>query len=386
MHILILNQFFWPDAAATSQHLTDLVRHLAGLGRQVTVICGSSSYHPSKQTSPAPPARIVRVREWPFSRRLPSRLLSYGTFLVAAAWRALLAPKPDLVLTMTTPPGLSLIGTLLKGLRGVRHVNWEMDLYPDVAVGLAMVRPRNPLVTLARWALDFGRRHADATIALGECMRDRLIGHGLLAGRIRVSEVWTDGRPIQVLPFPPPEPLRILYSGNLGMAHEIETILAVLDRLKSDPRFEFVFQGGGPRRAELERFCAAHHISNVTFAGYRPMSEMAESLGGAHVGLVTQCDATLGTVVPSKMYTFMAAGRPVLFIGPEESTAARAVRRFGCGWQVRCGDTAALAALLESLASHFEKIQEAGKLAREAFSSYYDLPIGVQRMAEAMGA
>src|SRR5205807_2290612 len=119
--ILFINQFFWPDAAATGQFLEDLVRHLDGLGHEVTVICSGNRYAEAVPETDAPPARIVRVRGIPFARSVAARGLSYLTFFAGAALAALREPRPDLVVTMTTPPLLSIIGEALRMLRGTRH-------------------------------------------------------------------------------------------------------------------------------------------------------------------------------------------------------------------------------------------------------------------------
>jgi hypothetical protein len=88
----------------------------------------------------------------------------------------------------------------------------------------------------------------------------------------------------------------------------------------------------------------------------------------------------LGTVVPSKVYGLLAAGRPILYIGPRESTPAEIIRRFGCGWQVDCGNGQGVLELLKDLEAHRDKIAAAGARARTAFLGHYDLPQGVARI------
>ena len=97
-----------------------------------------------------------------FSHNTARRLLSYFTFYAGAVWKALSGPKPDVVLTLTAPPGLAWIGWLLKRLCKCRHVTWEMDVYPDLAVVLGM-----PAIGRLGRLLDYPRRRADAVIALG---------------------------------------------------------------------------------------------------------------------------------------------------------------------------------------------------------------------------
>jgi glycosyltransferase involved in cell wall biosynthesis len=384
VRILLLNQFFYPDSAATSQLLTDLARGLAAEGHSVRAICGRSSYAASDALNP-PAVEIVRTPDIPFGRGLLARVCSYTSFLSGALWYSLLGPRPDLILTLTTPPALGVLGSLIKTITGARHFIWEMDVYPDIAVDLEVLNPRSWLTRAMGAAFDNARRRADGIIALGECMRARLIRRGIPEGRIHIAENWADGREIYPFPFPDPEPLRILYSGNLGLAHDVETIRAAIYHFRSDSRFHFGFAGAGAQRGALESFCRERQVANISFAGYRPYDDLAQSLGACHVGLVTQNPATLGSVVPSKTYGLMAAGRPILYIGPPEATPARIIGRFRCGWQIDPGDTAGLIALLESLAADPALIRQAGALGRQALLQHYDLPIGVARICSILG-
>jgi glycosyltransferase involved in cell wall biosynthesis len=255
-----------------------------------------------------------------------------------------------------------------------------MDVYPDIAVALGM-----PAIGRLGWFLDYPRRRADAVIALGDCMEERLLRRGILEDRIHVVENWADGRRTCPLSFPPDLPLRILYSGNLGLAHDVATIRGAMERLANDPRFHFDFAGGGPQRKELHEFCRNRGIENVSFRPYVLRDQLGASLAAGHVGLVTQNPATLGAVVPSKTYGLMAAGRPVLYIGPATATPALVTRRFDCGWQFECGDVDGVVGLLERLVTHPEEIRQKGERARRAFVEHYDMPAGVARICRVLG-
>ncbi len=384
MRLLLLNQFFPPDPAPTGRLLADVARHLAECGHEVTVICGRTGYRPGEAVE-RPPVRVLDVPGLPFSRSGAARASSYLTFLTGALIRGLSAGRPEVVVTLTTPPLLSLVGTAIKRLRRSRHFIWEMDVYPDVAVALGVLKPGSR-VTRALGALaDYARRQADGLIALGPCMRDRLVAHDIPSERVRVAENWADGGCIQPRPWPPEGTLRVLYSGHFGLAHEFDTVCAVMARLQSDARFEFVFAGDGPRRAMVEDFCRAEGISNVRFLPYQETARLSEHFGACHVGLVTQETTTLGTVVPSKIYSLMAAARPVIYVGPREATPARTLERFRCGWQVDPGDSGALVSLLELLAADLALVREAGARGHQAILEHYDLPAGVSRIAEILG-
>jgi glycosyltransferase involved in cell wall biosynthesis len=108
-------------------------------------------------------------------------------------------------------------------------------------------------------------------------------------------------------------------------------------------------------------------------------------LAQGHIGLVTQRPESLGSVVPSKTYGIMAAGRPILFIGPKQATPARIVEEYRCGWHIEPGDVEGLVDLLETLAQRPDLIHYAGALARQAFEQHYDRPIAVARFGAILG-
>ncbi|MEK7407829.1 MAG: glycosyltransferase family 4 protein [Acidobacteriota bacterium] len=384
MTLLLLNQFYAPGPAPTGELLADLARHLAAQGDSVSVVCARAPYAGSNGNAPRDPdgVRVLRTPAFAFSHRRAARLASWLSFYAGALWHALRSDA-DVVLTLTTPPLLSLAGALAQRLRGARHFIWEMDLYPDVAVAVGVFPPRSWPDRIAGALADLARRRADGVIAIGPCMRDRLMSRGVPGGLIHVVDNWADPAAIAPLPFPP-GPYTLLYSGNLGLAHDVETIAAAIEALNGDAGFRFVFAGGGPRRRALEDRCRAAGVSNVFFEGYIEIGELSDHFGACHVGLVTQHPATLGCVVPCKTYALMAAGRPVLFIGPRQATPARIIGRFACGWQIDPGDSAGLVALLAVLADNPNLVREAGRRARHAFLENYTVQLGVARIADVL--
>ena len=383
MQLLFINQFFWPDTAATGQFLTDVAREIDPASHAVTLLCGKSVYGAIDSISP-PPVKIVQCADLAFSRGKFGRVLSYASFFLGAMVQGIRSPKPAVVLTLTTPPLISLVGTLLKSLRGARHFIWEMDVYPDIAVDLNVLPPRSIVTRLVGFLADLPRKRADAIIALGDDMKARLVARGIPAARIIVAENWADGDEITPAPFPD-GPLIVHYSGTFGLAHEERTITLTMKQLRNDDRFRFVFVGGGARRAPLEEFCRREGIQNAEFRPYASRSELSTSLAEGHVGLVTQIPETEGSVVPSKSYGIMAAGRPMLYVGSRTATPARLLARHECGWRIEPGNPDAMVRLLLRLEQDRGLVREAGARARIAFEQYYDRPIGVGRILSILG-
>ena len=386
MKILFINQFFWPDSSATSQQLTDAADGLARLGHQVSVLCGDGGYA-AAASSHKPNVTILRVKALPFVRGKIGRVLSYLSFYTTALFRGLTAPHQDVVVSLTTPPLISLLGTMIKTLRRSRHFIWEQDIYPDVAIDLNYFKRGGIADGAVGLLADFSRRHADGVIALGDCMKQRLIARGIPAERIFIAENWANGSAIEPMPRPGnPEELVLLYSGNLGLAHDLDTITGAMKALRDDLRFRFLFVGSGGKRKELAEFCNANDIHSVELRGYVPRDKLSEGLAAGDIGLVTQHNVCCGSVVPSKVYGILAAGRPILFIGPRAATPALTIERHDCGWQVDCGDVEGLTALLLQLAANPEIVHRAGARARQALLDYYDLPQSVERIAAILAA
>jgi colanic acid biosynthesis glycosyl transferase WcaI len=380
VHVLFINQFYHPDTVATAQLLSDLATTLSGWGHSVTVICGQSG-----GSSSVDGVNVIRVGNREFSRNPAARVASYATFLWGAARAALKVSDPDVVVTLTTPPFTSVIGNVVKHRSAARHYIWEMDLYPDVAADLNVLGRRSLATRMLCWFANLQRRRADGIIALGDCMRERLESHGLASEQIHVCENWADSGLIHPLPSPTDGVMRILYSGNFGLAHDAETIQSAMVRLNADRRFQFLFGGGGPRHAELVEFSTRHKLENIRFLPYQPRENLSATFGSVNIGLVTQRAECAGAVVPSKVYALMAARRPYLFIGPRTAMPARLIGRCGCGWQIDPGDAAGLIQLLDRLAETPQLVHRAGERAYAAFLANYDLPIGVARIADVIG-
>jgi len=222
IRLTFVNQFYWPDHAPTAVLLDQVARHAAEQGHNVTVICGATGYVAGDE-SDVPAVRILRVPGLSYSRHPLVRLMSWGTFFVLSAWQLARAGRCDVLVTMTTPPGLSLPGSLLKRWLGARLWIWEMDVYPDVVFTTGGLREASIPGRILRWIFTWSRRRADGIIALGDCMKQRLTRHGLPASRIWVAQNWAEDKGRLPLSLSVPG-LRLLYSGNLGMAHDVDTI------------------------------------------------------------------------------------------------------------------------------------------------------------------
>lgn len=365
MRVLLLNQVFYPDSAATAQHGWDLARHLRAHGHEVTAIASRSLYGDAGATLAKEEivdgVRIVRVGKSLFGKRgFVARAIDFALFYVAALLAALRLPKHDVVVCFTTPPFIAYAGLILRLCKGTRCVQWVMDLYPDVAIEFGAMRRGSLATRFFEWLGTRMTKKCDRSVVLGRCMRDRLVAKGVPAERIELVNVWSDDEELRPIDraangyrreWAIGERFLVMYSGNFGLGHDIETFLAAAESLRNDERIRFAFVGSGKRKAEVEAFVRDRGLANCIIAPVQPRERLGELLSAADAHLVTLKEASLGLMVPSKFYGIIGAARPVLYVGPPDSEVGRSIDETGCGVSIRLGDSATLADRIAALAA-----------------------------------
>jgi glycosyltransferase involved in cell wall biosynthesis len=379
VHILLLNQYYPPDTSATAK-MAALVAETLAKRHRVTVLAGRPSYDPEQQYPAALLRREVRnnvtverVGSTSYPRhQMRRRVTNYLSYLALAVPRALLL-RADLFLAMTDPPVAGIAGAMIAKLSGRPFVYNIRDLYPDMAVGGEIVRP-TPWVRgwerLHRWAL----RRAVRIIVLGEDMRDRILAKGILPECIVVVRDGTSiPENLASVDHPIAQEIRggfpfvVLHAGNLGFYGAWDTLVKAA-RILGDDGVEFLFVGGGANRAGVE--AAAQGCPQVRFLPFRPVEQLPYVMADGDLHVVTVRRGLEGVVVPSKLYSTLAAGRPILAVAPQESDVSRIVRESGCGLAEDPDDPAAVAHAVRTLRNDPARLVTMGKRAREIAKNY----------------
>ena len=379
MHILLLNQYYPPDTSATAKMAVQVAEKLAER-HQVTVVAGRPSYDPDEfypfaflRRDIRDNVTVERVASTAYPRhQMRRRVSNYLSYLALAVPRAL-AIHPDIVLAMTDPPVAGIAGAFIARMADRPFVYNIRDLYPDMAIGGDIVRPN-------RWVDRWEKMHRRAlhqaarVIVLGDDMRERIISKGVSPDRVVVVR---DGAS-----FPPSPPERndlvvqkircdfsfvALHAGNLGFYGAWDSVLKAADILRNE-NTGLVFVGDGANRAAME--ISAKPLPNVRFLPFFPIEQVSHVMMAGDVHIVTVRRGLEGVVVPSKLYSILAAGRPVLAIAAAESDAARIVRESGCGISADPDDPAAIAAAIRELRNDQNRLIQMGIRAKETAAKY----------------
>ncbi|TAL05962.1 MAG: glycosyltransferase WbuB [Verrucomicrobia bacterium] len=368
MRCLLINQTFPPDVMATGQYLGEVAAQLTERGHAVTVVTGRRAYDEPEKLFPAKEtwrgATILRVSSTGLGKKAKwRRAADFASFILACCWRLLFVPRPAVVVALTSPPLIAFIGAVYARLRGARFVYWVMDLNPDEAIAAGWLKEASPAGRVLKWMSHFSFRHSTGIIALDRFMRDRITAQGVPAEKIHVVPPWSldanvhydaAGREEFRAARGLADKFVVMYSGNHSPCHPLDTLLAAARELASEPRFAFLFIGGGSEFKHVQRFAAEHRLENIRCETYRPLSELSASLSAADLHLVVMGNPFVGLVHPCKIYNMLRVQAPVLYLGPDESHVTELMRNeapqnfFA---QSRHGDAAAVARAIRSAAA-----------------------------------
>jgi colanic acid biosynthesis glycosyl transferase WcaI len=383
MHILLFNEYYPPDTSATAKMAAHVVEALAER-HQVTVLAGRPSYDPTEFYPYAFLRRdtlngviVERVGSTAYPRhRMRRRVSNYLSYLALAVPRAL-AIRPDVILAMTDPPVAGIAGAFVARMLGRPFVYNIRDLYPEMAISGEIVRPSR---WIERWEKMHRRalKQAARVIVLGDDMRDRILSKGVAPERVVVVR---DGAspPVSMPDTSDPamrkiiEEIRcgfsfvVLHAGNLGFYGAWSALLKTAEILRNE-NIGFVFVGDGANRASLE--ASAAQSPNVRFLPFRPAEQVPHVMAAGDLHVVTVRRGLEGVVVPSKLYSILAAGRPVLVVAAAESDAARIAAEFGCGVAADPDDPAAIAAAIRGLRDNPTRLADMSQRARDTAEKY----------------
>jgi glycosyltransferase involved in cell wall biosynthesis len=373
--VVFLNRVYPPATGATGALLAEMTQGLARRDWDVTVVTGPVPEAPASEATDAG-VQVERVEGFQFTEQdLWQRAWAYLALFPALLYRVLQLPAPDVIVTKTDPPMLKVLGPILRALTGARLVHWAQDLYPEVAEEVGLIAKRGPTAWLLRQLSTAALRHHDRIATVGRCMSERLIERGVRQHRVEVVPNWA---PSAVHSVPHVEndfreahasddAFVVMYSGNLGHVHDFQAVLDAADRLRETRiNTSVLLIGNGPRKTDLKRRVERRELDNIQFLPYQPWSRLAESLSAADLHLVTMSARMQGLVVPSKIYGALRAGRPVLFLGPENSEAARLIREHDCGTVLSKPTGESLAAAIRHWQTHPDRRANAGDRALAA--------------------
>lgn len=348
MRLVVLAPHFAPDTAPTGTVVTRIVEELAARGHRIHVVAAHPWYRDHRvepgyegrllRHEDTPWGRVSRVHPFPTQdkRNVRRRIAAFGGFSGLAGVAALGAGRVEGVLVVSPPPTLGVVGWGLGRLRRAPFVFNVQDVHPDVAIEVGAIEGRRVIAAfkkLERWIYD----HADAVTVLSEDLRDNVGGKTRDPSKVSVIPNFVDTEAI--VPAERENAYRrehgltgktvVMYAGNVGLSQSLDLVIAAAGALAHEQDLVFVVNGSGAGRPALER--AARGLRNVVFVDPQPAERLPEVLAAADLHLVPLKRDLARSSVPSKTYSILAAGRPLVASVDVGTEVARIVEESGAG-------------------------------------------------------
>lgn len=382
--VVFLNRFFYPDHSATAQILSDLVQNLDVSGCEIHVVTSQMLYDKPEVVLPANEKWgkifIHRCYTTRFGRKnLLGRLIDYVSFYVSSFICLLfLVGRNDIVVAKTDPPMISVLANIVTILKRAVLINWLQDLFPEVGKELKVAGFDGIKYSIAKSIRDWSLRNAKYNVAIGQIMANKIDAIVGSQTKAEVIDNWVVGQKMKPV-RKEDNALRqewglsgkfvVGYSGNLGRAHDIETLYSAMLALKDSQEIVFLFVGGGAGYDEIQARVKENGLANVLFKPYQPSESLAYSLSLPDVHIISLIPDLEGLIVPSKFYGVISVARPIIFIGNEQGELGSILKQNDCGIAVPLGDQLSL---VEAIIRLKESNKECDVMSQNALRLYND--------------
>lgn len=321
----IISELFPPEESATGYIMGEIAKALS-CKYDVNVICGPEVYDKSLKKSNVDtseckfPVHRIRIKTFDKNKFIgKASSFLFTTLKLYKLSKKLISPN-DKVLIVTNPaPMIPLIGRLK------RKLDFDLtilvhDVFPE---NTKAANIHLPFFNSIKSIFDKAYSKANNLIVLGKDMAEIL--HNKSQGQvpIKIIENWGDFNNIHPIPMPPGNKVILQYAGNIGRVQGLDKFLS-----KLPPELEFHIYGSGAMENKLKMA----QKENIFFHGPYNRSEQTDVLGACHISLVIMNDQMYGLGTPSKTYNILAAGRPILYIGPKDTEIFNLVKQHGIGY------------------------------------------------------
>jgi len=365
--ILLHTLVFPPDGVSTSTLLSELMQDLHAQGHQITVLTTRPHYNRDLDAEARQPLHSRWGGLYAVSEHLGMRVIhtymprkGQGTsarmrdYLIFHALSMILGiimtGRQDVVLVPSPPLSIGVIGWLLALFKGGHFVYNIQELYPALALQMGLTTPDSCMYKVMAYMEHFVYARSDKVTVICDHFRQHVTRLGYAADKVLVIPNFVDIDFIR--PLPKDNPLTrehgllnkfvVQYAGNIGMTQSFDTILQVAARLADTPEIHLLIVGDGARRAYVAEQIDLFGLPNITLLPYQPRSQVPYIYAAADLSLVPLMSETARTTVPSKIFTIMASGRPVLVAVDEDSELVTIVEQAQCGLAVPPDDADAL--------------------------------------------
>lgn len=385
--LVILSQYFYPEVASTGQLLTELAEDLVKYGCKIKVYTGKPSYYGNikeyKKREIYHGIEIYRLFNTTLDKNSKlGKILNSLSYFISIVFKLLSSKDGHPLLIVSNPPFLPIAGFLFKKIKNQKYVFLIHDIYPDIAVRLGYLKEDSFIVKIWNKINYMILKNAEEVIVLGEYMAKILEKKYLPIDNIKIKIIQNWANEKIILPLKKEDnwfvkrynlenKLVILYSGNIGLFQDLETIIKAAERLKNYDDIIFLFIGDGGGLYQLKEMVKKYNLTNVKFLPYQPKEYLPYSLTASDISVVALEKGVEGLGVPCKIYGILASGRTVLGLVGENCEVADIIKNAKCGFRVNQGDVDGLVEKIKYMYQNPELLKNMGINSRKYFVEHF---------------
>ncbi|MCQ2584365.1 MAG: glycosyltransferase family 4 protein [Treponema sp.] len=375
----ILSELFYPEEASTAYILTKIANTLAQK-YEIHVVAGSQIYEEKKFNKDDLHSDVIIHRSTSkqvnknsvFSRVF--RALKLGIYFKKFLKKN--AKSGEKVLAVTNPVFNILSISKICKKNNLKLVILVHDVFPENTVAAGFLKKNSIFLRILVSFFNKAYRRAETIITIGSDMEE-IVKRKVGTENVKIFTIpnWANTSQIKMLPNLKKEKIIIKFAGNLGRVQGLETVLPILDKV-SNPNIVFVFQGNGAYKELVRRY----QSDKIVVCDSYKREEEQNVLSETDIGLVCLNNDMFGLGVPSKTYNLLAAGKPVLFIGPQNSEIYNLIIENDIGWAFDINDSEKIIEFINSIDSKLiNGLPEIGKKARKLAEIKYDENVILQQ-------
>lgn len=382
--ILFLCQFFYPEYNSSATLPFDTAKYLASSGLSVDALVGypkeySVDKHlPIEETVESVGIRRIKYLQLGRVGKL-SRLINYFSFTFHAWLHTSYLKNYKTVVVYSNPPVLPIVPIIAKRKYGTRFVFVAYDVYPEVAYASKSLVPGSIVSKVMGLINKHLYKSVDCVVALTDEMKEFLLEHrpGLTPDRVVTIANWAHEKEYK----PDSEAYRrfgyrdgqfvVSYFGNMGTCQDVETMMKAAELLKEDDRVRFLIVGHGNKKEAVQSRIRDKELSNVQLLDFLTGKDFQQAVAISSCSIVSLEKGLKGTCAPSKFYSYLQGGQPVLAVVEKDSYLADEIHTNKIGYSVEIGDAEGLKEAILSLSEDPDECKAMGTRAKKLYKEQY---------------
>ncbi|MCR2045359.1 glycosyltransferase family 4 protein [Anaerosalibacter massiliensis] len=389
--VLILCQYFYPEYISSATLPTELAEDLVKKGLSVDVLCGyPKEFYNDKKIAKNEVYKGINIRRVKYTaldnKTKFGRIINFFSFFMSVLFKLHSITKYKCIIVYSNPPILPLIPYFASRISKTKFIFVAFDVYPDSALILGAIKKGSIIEKIMSYINKRVYNNASKVVALGTEMKRYMLENNI-TNRSDIIEVipnWYNGEKLikqniifnkEFKRLRETFPFIVLYSGNMGLAQDMKTILRCMDKFKNNDNVLFVFTGNGNKVEHVKNYIKDNKIKNAKVYGFLLGEDYSDVLKMADACLVSLERGIEGIGVPSKTYGYLAAGKPVLAIMSDDTDIARKLNEYNAGGNVIQDDIEGLEELILKFINDKELLDICSKNAKRLFNDLYERQI-----------